>query len=76
MEILLEILGELHPEVNFREAHGLVKNSILDSLDIVTLVTEINDRFGVSVTGRELTPENFDSLESMASMIRALGGRI
>ena len=45
MEKLIEILKELHPDVDFENEEGLIDNGILDSLDIVTLVTEIDAEF-------------------------------
>ena len=42
MEKLLKILRELHPDVDFSTESGLIENGVLDSLDIVTLVTEVN----------------------------------
>ena len=39
MEKLLEILNELHPEVDFENNESLIDDGILDSLDIVSLVT-------------------------------------
>ena len=43
MEELMNILEELRPDVDFETETGLIANGILDSFDIVTLVTELND---------------------------------
>ena len=43
MEELLEILQELHPEVNFEEEEHLIDDKILDSFDIVSIISEIAD---------------------------------
>ena len=48
MEELLTILGDLHPEVDFTTAKDLVTGGILDSFDIVSLISEINEEFDVS----------------------------
>ena len=49
MEKLLEILNELHPEIDFTTHEELIDDGVLDSLDIVTIVTEIYDKFDVAI---------------------------
>ena len=71
MEELLEILGDLHPEVDFTTETGLVTGCILDSFDIVSLISEINEEFDVAISAAELTPENFDSAETIYELIKA-----
>ena len=51
MEELMNILEELRPDVDFETETGLIANGILDSFDIVTLVTELNDAFARQFTG-------------------------
>ena len=72
MEQLLEILNELHPDVDFENTDGLIDDGILDSLDMVTLVTEINDRFDVSIPPEEIIPDNFNSVEAILELIERL----
>ncbi|MBQ9631831.1 MAG: acyl carrier protein [Lachnospiraceae bacterium] len=59
-QTLLEILEDLHPDINFETEDQLIEGNILDSFDIVTLVTEIGDAFDVEITAGELVPENFN----------------
>lgn len=72
MDKLIEILSDLHSDVDFETEEGLVDNGILDSLDIVTLITEINDKFDVSIPAEEIIPENFNSAESLYALIKRL----
>lgn len=72
MERLLNILAELHGDVDFRENTGLIDEGILDSLDIVTLITEINDEFDVSIPAEEIIPENFNSAGALMKLIEKL----
>ena len=69
MEQLIEILSDLHPDVDFEAEKGLVDDGILDSLDIVTLITEINDAFDISIPAEEIIPENFNSAEALFALI-------
>ena len=72
MEQLLEILKNMHPEVDFTAEDDLIGEGILDSLDIVTLVTEINDTFDVQIPVEEVVPENFASANALWALIERL----
>lgn len=72
MKQLLTILEELHPDVDFRKETRLAQDGILDSFDIVTLVSEIEDAYGVLIPPEKLLPENFDSIQSIFALIREL----
>ena len=72
MEELLSILKELHVDVDFEAEENLVDDGILDSLDIVTLITEINDAFDISIPAEEIIPENFNSAAAIWSLIEKL----
>ena len=72
MEKLLAILNDLHPDVDFTDNNELIDDGILDSLDIVTLVTEINAEFDVTIPAEEIIPENFNSAEALMALITRL----
>jgi acyl carrier protein len=72
MEELLEILGELHDDVDFTTEENLVEDGILNSLDIVSLITEINDRLDVQIPAEEILPENFNSAKALWALIQRL----
>lgn len=72
MNELLTILRELHPDIDFETATGLVEDSVLTSLDIVTIVTEVADRLDVNIPAEEILPENFDSAAALWQLIRRL----
>ena len=72
MEKLIEIMQNLHPDIDFETYDGLVDDGILDSLDIVTLITEINCAFDVSIPAEEVIPENFASAEAILALIERL----
>lgn len=72
MEELLEILSDLHPEVDFETEEHLIDNAILDSFDIVTLITEIKDTFDVTIDAKRIIPENFNSAKSLYALIQEI----
>ena len=72
MEELLNILTELHPDVDFETEEHLIDNKILDSFDIVTIVAEIDSEFDVQIPAVELTPENFNSAQALYALVEKL----
>lgn len=72
MNELLTILRELHPDIDFETATGLVEDSVLTSLDIVTIVTEVADRLDVNIPAEKILPENFDSAAALLQLIQRL----
>lgn len=72
MEELLEILENLKPGVDFAGREGLIDNGILTSLDIVTLVADLDDEFDIDISVTDIIPENFNSMGAMMAMIQRL----
>lgn len=72
MEKLIEILTELHPDVDFATVEDLIDDGVLDSLDIVSLVSQIDSEFGVTIPAEEIIPENFNSAEALFALITRL----
>ena len=70
-EQLLAILPEAVPGVDFETETALVDDEILESLDIVTIVSEIKDTFDVEITVDDLVPENFNTVDAMLALIQA-----
>ena len=69
---LLEILEGLHPDEDFETATDLVDAKVIDSFDIITIISEINDEFDVTVTADYIVPENFNSLDVLCELVQKL----
>ena len=72
MEELLQILTDMHPDVDFETEEHLIDDAVLDSLDTVGLITEISENFDVTITARDIVPENFNSAKAMYALIERL----
>ncbi len=72
MDQLLEILSDLHPEIDFEDYTTLIDDGILDSFDIVSLISEINETFDVVISAEHIVPENFNSAEALYALIERL----
>lgn len=74
MEKLLEILKQVRPDVDFANETALVDDGILDSFDIVSIISELDDAFGVQIRIAELDPENFNSAQAIWALVQKLKG--
>ena len=72
MEKLLELLKGIRPDVDFENETALIDDGILDSFDVVSIISEIDDVFGVQIRINELDPENFNSAEAIWILIQKL----
>lgn len=71
-EKILEILQELHEDVDFEAETALVDDKVLDSFDLITLVSELNDTFDIEITAEEFIAENFNSVPTLTAMVAKL----
>lgn len=76
MDKIYGILTELRPEFNFRSSKDFIEDGMLDSFDIISLVTEIEEQYDVLIDALDILPENFCNVEAIANIIRKNGGAI
>lgn len=69
MEKLQQILEEIRPDIDFAVEDKLIDDGILDSIDIIAIVTTVNDTFDVDINVQYLLPENFNSMEAIYQLI-------
>ena len=72
MEELLEILNEINPDIDYEKEHNLIDGKLLDSLSILTLITEICDTFDIEIGPKWMRNENFNSVGAMWNMIQSI----
>ena len=72
MDKLMRILSELSSDIDFETEDALIDGGLLDSFDIVTLVAEIDDTFGIEIPAEALIPENFNSAKAIFALIQRL----
>lgn len=72
METILEILKGLHPEVDFETCETLIDDKIIDSFDIVSIVSDLNDEFDITIPVEEIIPQNFNSAKALYAMVERL----
>ena len=73
-EQVISILSELCPGVDFERETALIDDGLVDSLDIVSIVSELMDTFEVEISVEDLQPENFNSVDAIVKLIQAAQG--
>lgn len=69
MEKLIEIMSEVRPDLDFGKETKLIDDDILDSFDIISIVSEVNDQFEIEINVNDLLPENFNSASALYDLI-------
>ena len=74
-ETIREILVDIRPEYDFASDEDFIESGILDSFDVLTLVTDLEEKFGVKIDGGDILPENFGSIEAIENLIVKSGAK-
>ncbi len=74
-EEIKNILSEIRPEFDFEDSDNYIEDGMLDSFDIVTLVSMIEEKYDVSIDGLDIVPENFVSIEAIVELINKSGAK-
>ena len=70
MKKIIEILQSIRPEENFSDSDNFIEDGLLDSFDLISLVTELDKTFSISIDGVDIIPENFKSIESIKQLLQ------
>ena len=73
MKSVAEILKEIRPEFDFTTSNDFIVDGMLDSFDMVMLVSALDKTYSISIEGMEIIPENFKNLETIAALLRKHG---
>jgi acyl carrier protein len=74
MEKVIEILSGLKSGIDFATAEGIVTNKLIDSIDIATMITRLEDEFDIEIGMEYMENENFDSAAAIWEMIQEIQG--
>ena len=72
MDEMLEILRGIRPDVDFENEKELIDASVLDSFDIIAIVSEFDEAFDIDIDAADLEPENFNTIEAMWELIQEM----
>lgn len=72
MERLIELLLEIKEDIDYANETALIDDELLDSFDILQIISAIDDEFEVSIPAAKVIPENFNSAEALWNMVQEL----
>lgn len=72
MNELMDILNEINPDIDYENETNLIDGKVLDSMSILTLITEICDVFDIEIGPKWMRNENFNSVDAMWNMIQEI----
>ncbi|MCR4729408.1 MAG: acyl carrier protein [Saccharofermentans sp.] len=71
---VLKMLEEIKPEFDFNDSEDFVMDGLLDSFDIISLISMLEEKYRITVDGLDIVPENFSSVESIVALVIKSGG--
>ena len=72
MNKIIEILEELKPGVDYKNIDNLIDGRYLDSLTILSLVSELEEEFDIEIPTIEIIPNNFNPIEKINELVEKL----
>jgi len=76
MNKVIEILQNIRDNIDWEKETGIIDDGLIDSFDIFALVNDLNEEFNVEIELEHLTPENFNSVESIINLLKTLGASV
>jgi acyl carrier protein len=73
MTKVLSILSQIRPEFDFSQSTDFFEDGLLDSFDLVTLVSELDSTYGISIDGMDIVPQNFSSVTAIEALLTRSG---
>ena len=70
---IVEILAEIRPEFDFSENVNFIEDGMLDSFDIVSLVSSLDSEFNIHIDGMDIVPENFMNVDTIINLLKKNG---
>ena len=74
-EQIIKILTDLRPEFDFTANVNFIEEGMLDSFDVINLVSDLDSTFGISIDGVDIVPENFATVDSIVALLKKNGAK-
>lgn len=76
MEKIFNMLAEIRPEHDFKQSEDFIEDGLLDSFDLISLNSMLEEEYQITIDALDIVPENFCSVEAIAELVRKSGGTI
>lgn len=73
MEVTLDdviaMLEDIQEDIDYQNTTTLIDDGMLDSFDILAIVSAADDEFGAQIPAKDIVPENFNSAQALHALI-------
>ena len=76
MKSVADILKEIRPEFDFTASSDFITDGMLDSFDMVALVSALDKNYDISINGTDIVPENFQNVSAIETLLRKSGVKL
>lgn len=73
MKKIEELLKEIHAENDYSASTDFIADGLLDSFDLMRLLTLLESEYGVRIAGTDLMPMNFTSITAIRKLLNSYG---
>lgn len=73
MKTVLEVLKGIRPEFDFTTSEDFIADGMLDSFDLITLISELDECYGISISGTDILPDNVRSIAAITRLLQKYG---
>ena len=67
------ILAQVRPDLDFAGSVDFFEEGALDSFDLVTLISELDRAYGISIDGLDIVPDNFANVAKIEALVARYG---
>lgn len=71
---IIEILGNASEELITYTGSNMVEDDVIDSFGLLTIISELEDNFGIEIDAEYVTEENFGNKDCIIALIKKLTG--
>lgn len=73
MKTVVEVLKGIRPEFDFTKSEDFIADGMLDSFDVITLMSDLDENFKISISGTDILPENVKSIAAITNLLKKYG---
>ncbi len=69
LDEVIELLKGIRDDIDYANEEALVDGGVLDSFDILQIISTFDEEFDISIPAKEIVPENFNSAEALHALV-------
>lgn len=69
---IIDILEKIKPGIDYINETDLVTDGILESFEILQLISELSDEFDIHIPLPYIRPENLNSVDHICKMVQTI----